>query len=323
MKKYPLGISGRDAKFVFHEPTRKWVAVSCLANKEFGRHFPIFTSTDLQNWTLEQNVKNVHECPEFFELPVLDKDGNPPPRLRRTRWVLMEASSEYFIGEFDGKKFVPDSNKKQVTMIPRSCYAGQCFSNSPDGRAVYIGWVGLVTEGMPFNQGFTIPMNLTLRTVGDGSVHLFANPVKEVDTLRRTAEFEERDLELNAGNRTFSRELSGELYDICLTLRKKGNPTTATITVGKFALRYDFAKESFGKMSAPLTDGQINVRILVDRPTIEAFMADGYSYHVKTRKTMSGKNPGKITIGVEGPNGSSVVVESLRAYPMKSIWKKK
>ncbi len=316
MKKYPLGIKGRDAKFVFHKPTRKWVAVSCLANKELGRHFPIFASTDLQNWTLQQNVKDVHECPEFFELPV-DGDKN------NKRWILMEASSEYFIGKFDGKKFVPDTNKKQVTMIPRSCYAGQCFSNSPDGRVVYMGWIGLVTENMPFNQGFTIPMNLTLRTVKDGAMHLFANPVKEVDMLRRTAEIQERDLGLNAGNQSFTKELSGELYDICLTLQKKGNPTTATIRVGEFSLTYNFAKESFGKIAAPLTNGKLKVRILVDRPTFEVFMAGGYSYHLRTRRTKSGIKPGRISISADTPNGSGVVIESLKAYPMKSIWKER
>ncbi len=316
MQKYPLGITGRDAKFVFHEPTHKWVAVSCLANKEHGRHFPIFTSTDLKNWNLEQTFKDVHECPEFFELPV---DGD----LNNKKWVLVEASGEYFVGEFNGRKFTPASNKKQVTMIPRACYAGQCFSNSPDSRVVYIGWAGLVTQDMPFNQGFTIPMNLTLKTVKDGTVHLFANPVKEVETLRKTAEFADETIELDSGTPTFRKALSGELYDVCLTLKKKGSPKTATITVGKFRLTYDFATEHFGKMAAPLTDGKLNVRILVDRPTIEVFMADGYSYHLETRKARSGEMPGEITISTDAPVGSSVIVESLKVYPMISIWKER
>ena len=324
MEKYPLGIPGRDAKVIFHEPTKQWVAISCLENKEFGRHFPILTSPDLKHWTFEQNFKDVHECPEMFELPVLDKDGNPPsPRLRRTKWVLMEASSEYFIGEFNGKQFVPDSSSKQVTMIPRSCYAGQCFSDSPDGRAVYIGWAGIVTENMPFNQGFTIPMNLTLRTVKDGKIHLFANPVKEVDILRRHPELEAANIKLNAGNQRYSKELKEELYDICLTLRKSGNPKTATIKLERMSLTYDFVTEKFGNMAAPLSDGKVTVRILVDRPTMEVFMADGYSYHLHQRKLDSGKKPGALTLSVDAPAGSGVAVEELKAYPMKSIWNKK
>ena len=315
MKKYPLGISGRDAKFVYHEPTKKWVAVSCLANKEHGRHFPVFVSDDLQNWTLAQNFEDVHECPEFFELPV---DGNK----KNKKWVLMEGSSEYFVGEFNGKKFVPDVHKKQVTMIPRACYAGQCFSDSPDGRVAYMGWVGLVTEGMPFNQGFTIPMNLTLRTVEGGKIHLFANPVRELETLRKAAEIDESSIELNAGKSSLNKALSGELYDICLTLQKKGSPKTATIKLGRLNLVYEFAKESFCKMAAPLTDGRLNIRILVDRPTIEIFMADGYSYHLETRKAQSGIKPGTLSISVDAPEGSGVIVENVKAYPMRSIWTK-
>ena len=315
MKKYPLGISGRDAKFVYHEPTKKWVAVSCLSNKEHGHHFPIFTSTDLQNWTLEQNFKDVHECPEFFELAVDGAESNK-------RWVLMEASSEYFVGEFNGKKFVPDYKEKQVTMIPRACYAGQCFSDSPGGRVVYIGWAGIVTEDMPFNQGFTIPMNLTLRTVKDGGVHLFANPVKEVETLRKSAEVEDANIELNSDRPSYSKELGGELYDICLTLQKQGNPRTATIQLEKMSITYDFGTEKFGHMAAPLIDGRVSVRILVDRPTMEVFMGDGYSYHMHQRKNLSGNKAGKITITIDAPAGSGVTVERLKAYPMKSIWQK-
>lgn len=318
MKKYPLGISGRDAKFVYHEPTRKWVAVSCLDDRgeKHGRHFPIFTSDDLQNWTLDQSFGNVHECPEFFELPVDGDESNK-------RWVLMEASSEYFIGEYRDRQFVPDHKEKKVTMIPRACYAGQCFSNPPDGRAVYIGWAGIVTEGVSFNQGFTIPMNLTLRTVKGGGVHLFANPVQEVETLRESVEGEDANIELNAANPNYSKALDGELYDICLTLRKKGNPKTATIKLEKMELTYDFATEKFGRMAAPLTDGTVSVRILVDRPTMEVFMAEGYSYHMHQRRSLSGNRAGKITITSDAPAGSGVVVESIYVYPMKSIWNSK
>ncbi len=317
MKKYPLGITGRDAKFVYHEPTHKWVAVSCLDDKgkKHGRHFPIFTSDDLQNWTLDQSFEDVHECPEFFQLPV-DGDEN------HKKWVLMEASSAYFIGEYRDGKFVPDHKEKKVTMIPRSCYAGQCFSNPPDGRAVYIGWAGIVTDRMPFNQGFTIPMNLTLRTGKEEGVHLFANPVKEVETLRKPVEVEEAGIKLQAGNASYSKNLSGELYDISFTLEKKGNPKTATIQIEKCTLIYDFSKEHFGKFPAPLTDGKVTVRILVDRPTMEVFMADGYSYHMEQRKNLSGNKLGKMTIRADAPSGSGVLVRDLKIYPMRSIWKK-
>jgi fructan beta-fructosidase len=316
MKKYPLGISGRDAKVIYHEPTQKWIAVSCLANKELGRHYPIFSSKNLQDWTLEQNFTNVHECPEFLELPV-DGDKN------NKKWVLMEASSEYFIGEYDGKIFIPDVNEKQTTITPGSCYAGQCFSNSPDGRAVYMGWVGSVTKNASFNQGFTIPMELSLRTIENDKIHLYANPVNEINKLRNKIEVEKSVIELSNKTKTFHQSLVGDLYDICLTIEKKGSPKNFTLKVQNMEMTYDFESQSFDGQYVPMKEGSINLRILVDRPTMEVFMADGYRYKLHKRNDLSGTSLSKITFSAETSGTDKVFVKNFKVYPMKSIGENK
>ena len=316
MKKYPMGISGRDAKVVYHEPSQNWVAISCTANKELGRHYPIFTSKDLQSWTLQQNFKDMHECPEFIELTI---DGN----LNKKKWVLMEASGEYFVGEFNGEKFIPDTKKKQTTIIPGSCYAGQCFSNAPEGRAVYMGWAGVITENAEFNQGFTIPMELSLRTVEENKVHLFANPVDEIKKLRLKAEVDRSDIELNTSSGIFHQSLAGDLYDICLTIEKKGNPKSFTLKIQNMEMTYDFASKCFDQNPVPLKDGKVNLRILVDRPTMECFMADGYSYKLHKRKSLSGTKLNKISFSAETSGTDKVTINKLKIYPMKSIWKKR
>jgi fructan beta-fructosidase len=322
MEKYPLGVPGRDGKFVYHEPSEHWVAVSVVANKEHGRHFPIQVSKDLKSWRQTQIFEDVHECPEFFELPVLDAKGNSTGQgPTRKRWVLMEASSEYFVGGFDGERFVPDHPEKQVTMIPRACYAGQCFSNTPDGRVIYIGWAGLVTSGMPFNQGFTLPLNLTLREIEKGRVHLYANPVKELEALRQAPEIELERSDLESATPGFRHELKGELYEVAMTLEKKGDPRTAEIRIGEYTLTYNFDEERFGKLPAPMTDGKVELRIFVDRPVFEVFLAGGYAYHLHSRKQHSGQKPGELVIQATGPAGSGVTIERLIAYPMRSIWK--
>ena len=316
MRKYPLGISGRDAKVVYHQPSQKWIAVSCTANKEYGRHYPIFASKDLQNWTLQQNFKDMHECPEFLELPI---DGNK----NNKKWVLMEANGKYFVGEFNGKKFVPDTKEKQTTIIPGSCYAGQCFSNAPDGRAVYIGWAGVITDNATFNQGFTIPMELSLRTVEDGKVHLYAYPVNEIKKLRRENESEMNTVELNKNTNTFHQSLPGDLYDICLTIEKKGSPKSFTLKIQDMEMTYDFESQRFDQNYVPMKDGKVKLRILVDRPTMECFMADGYSYKLHKRKSLSGTPLNKITFSAETSGTDKVIINNFKAYPMKSIWKNK
>jgi sucrose-6-phosphate hydrolase SacC (GH32 family) len=63
-------------------------------------------------------------------------------------------------------------------------YASQCFSNSPDGRVVQVGWARIDMPGMPFNQTFSVPTNLTLHTTA-GGIRMFANPIKELEQLRK------------------------------------------------------------------------------------------------------------------------------------------
>lgn len=64
--------------------------------------------------------------------------------------------------------------------------AAQCFSNAPDGRAICMVWARVKPQDpqAPYNQGFTLPLELSLRTATDG-VRCYTNPVKEVAALRQ------------------------------------------------------------------------------------------------------------------------------------------
>ena len=87
----------RDPKVFWYGPTRRWVMV--LFEND-GMSF--FNSTDLKSWTRQSHFKGLHECPDFFELPV---DGDSSHR----KWILHGGSSTYFIGSFDGSRFTPES----------------------------------------------------------------------------------------------------------------------------------------------------------------------------------------------------------------------
>ncbi|WP_083799897.1 glycoside hydrolase family 32 protein [Lentisphaera araneosa] len=315
MKQYPLGLSGRDAKVVYHKPTQQWIAVSCLDNKQHGKHYPIFTSKDLQSWELKQNFLDMHECPEFLELAI-DGDKN------NKKWVLMEANGKYFVGDFNGEKFIPDTKEKQTTIISGSCYAGQCFSNTPDGRAVYIAWAGFDTDNTVFNQGFTIPMDLCLKTVDGGKVHLYANPVYEIKKLRRKIEIDTSTIELNKNVKVYALALAGDLYDICLSIEKKGSPKSFSLKIQNMEMTYDFESQRFDDHHVPMKGGKVTLRILVDRPTIEFFMADGYAYKLHERKNLSGSHLNKITFSAEVSGTDKVLINNFKVYPMKSILKK-
>lgn len=299
---------GRDPKPVWYEPGKHWVCA--VFNQENGRNISFWSSKDLKTWTRNGRINGFFECPELFELPV---DGNT----NNKKWVIFGAKPDYLIGDFDGKNFTPINQPKRTT-IHGSIYAGQCFNNAPDGRVVYIGWARIGMGNAPFNQGFSIPINFELKTLKDGKIHLFANPIKEIDKLHDGTAIDVSNKELNSANSVFEQAVPGQLYDVRLTLAKKGAPKFAKIRIGGYVLHYDFATETANKKPAPMTDGKVDIRVLVDRPFLEVFLADGYSYELVNRRS---DDLGKISVSVGAPEGSCVVIESLKAYKMKSIWK--
>ena len=308
-------LDGNDAKPIWYQPGKHWVAAVFDKRKELGDNIAIWTSPNLKDWKHESNVPGFHECPEIFELPV---DGNP----NNKKWVLAGATMDYLVGSFDGKKFTPDPQEKQTLLTKANVYAGQCFSNVPDGRMIFMAWAKVPIADSPFNNGFSIPIEFTLRTVPGGRVNLFANPVKEMETLRDAPVVELKNVELNAANPSLTKELPGQLYDVCITLKKMGNPKEAVISIGGTSVTYNFETEVCGTKPTPTTDGKINIRILIDRPTIEIFGGDGYSYDLMKRPD-AGKDLRNLSIKADAPPGSGVVVDSLTAYPMKSIWQSK
>ncbi|ADG76278.1 Glycosyl hydrolase family 32 domain protein [Cellulomonas flavigena DSM 20109] len=104
----------RDPKVFRYEAGGYWVMAVALAEERIIR---FYRSHDLIRWTHLSDfgpagaVGGVWEMPDLFELPV---DGDPA----RTRWVLVVSlnpgavaggsGAQYFVGEFDGTRFVAD-----------------------------------------------------------------------------------------------------------------------------------------------------------------------------------------------------------------------
>jgi len=163
---------GRDPKLIWYKPGKYWVIIVYSANN----HFAFYKSTNLKNWEKTGRLDGYYECPEMFELPV---DGDP----KNTRWVVFGASGYYQIGKFDGRTFTPEHEDKYWVQRRPDFYASQCFNNAPNGRVIQVGWVPFQLPKMPFNQLFTLPVELTLRKTPAG-IRMFGNPVKELQRLR-------------------------------------------------------------------------------------------------------------------------------------------
>jgi fructan beta-fructosidase len=300
---------GNDPKLVWYEPGQHWViAVFNHEKSESGIAF--YSSKDLKTWTRTSKVNGFWECPELFELPA---DGDKT----NTRWVIWGGDAKYMVGKFDGKVFTPEhEGKHQVHW--GSYYASQCFSNPPDGRVVQIGWAKFnITSEMPFNQTFSLPTNLTLRTTKNG-LRLFANPVKELEILREPHPQVIKEKEVAHG-KSFELPVEGQLFDINITL-KRGSAKDVAIHFGDKganSVAYSFTQERVDEMPAAMQDGKITLRILVDRPMYEVVGGGGQCY-----KTAARRDPGEPLKNIRiSAYGGTVTVESLEVYKMKSAWK--
>ncbi|AMW13412.1 glycosyl hydrolase family 32 [Streptomyces qaidamensis] len=104
----------RDPKVQWYEPTKSWLMTVSLSAEHKVR---FYSSKNLKDWELQSEfgpqgaTGGVWECPDLFPLAV---DGDK----KNIKWVLVVninpggiaggSAAQYFVGDFDGKKFTPD-----------------------------------------------------------------------------------------------------------------------------------------------------------------------------------------------------------------------
>jgi len=299
---------GRDPKLMWYEKGKHWVIAVYDSRPPHGNGIALYTSKDLKKWQYASAIPGYYECAEIFELPV---DGDP----KKTKWVIYAADARYAFGHFDGKKFTPE-HKGKHRVHWGNYYASQCFSNSPDGRVVQVGWAKINMANMPFNQTFTVPTNLTLHTTKDG-VRMFATPIKELEKLRKPSPKTAQGKELTA-EAPIEFKVKDQLFDIVVTL-KKGTASKAVLRFGENRATYDFNAQKLDEMPLAMKDGKVTFRVLVDRPMYELIGGGGACFKTSGRRDM-GKPVGTVSLTAEG---GSLTVESLKVYEMESAWKKK
>jgi fructan beta-fructosidase len=296
---------GRDPKLTWYEPGRHWV-IAVYTRIDKKDYVEFYSSPDLKTWALTGRVEGYFECPELFELPV---DGDA----RNKRWVLSAADARYAVGRFDGRTFTPDHPGKHRVHYG-AFYAPQCFSRVPGGRVVQIGWARIDLPGMPFNQAFSLPIELRLTSTPAG-VRLRAEPIRELEGLRGDATVAER-AEL-ATDTPIEVKAPGDLLDI-LIQADAGSARELRLRLGANEVVYDVAHQTLDGMPLPLEGGKFRVRVVVDRPLYEVVGGGGTVYETARRRD-GGKPIDSVRLSaVGGPAGAA----SVTVYPMRSIWAK-
>jgi len=298
--------AGRDPRLLWHEPTRRWV-MALYDEHENKRWIAFYTSPDFHKWEYASRVEGFYECPDMFQLPV---DGDAPG----TKWVLTAASCEYMVGSFDGSVFRPETAK-----LPghrgKGYYAAQTFSNEPKGRVVRIGWLQTSTPNMPFNQGMSLPLELSLHHTADG-VRLAGKPVAELTGLRRKrlAQFSGT---LAPGSNPLS-GVQGELLEIVFDF-EPGDASEVGLNVRGVQINYKVKDQEFvmndAHAPAPLRKGTQRLVVYADRTSLELFAADGLTF-VPFPVNFDRKNTSLSAFAT----GGTATVKSLEVHELKSIW---
>ena len=101
------------------------------------------------------------------------------------------STTQYFVGQFDGATFTRDPETPpetwQQTDAGQDFYAAQSFEAAPDGRRVWLAWMGnwrypYGTPTTPWTNAMSLPRDLGLRDV-DGQVRLVQEPSPELESL--------------------------------------------------------------------------------------------------------------------------------------------
>jgi len=302
----PIAEGNRDPKVFWFAPASRWIMVLYVRRDAFS----LFSSQDLKTWRAEGEVEfpSAFECPELFELPI---EGRPA----ESRWLLWSASGNHLIGTFGGHAFTPESPVLRSEW-GKNCYAGQTWNDVPDGRRIFIGWMnsdGSAYRDMPFNQQMTFPRRFTLRDTEEG-LRLHALPIEEIQGLYRNR-VERRKISLAADNR--QEFPCGELLDIELSLEGRG-ASLISLHLRGIEVSYhpgEGAMECLGSKIEGLPKGKpLNLRLLVDRTSIEVFAVDG-RYVMSFVLPLDPRQRG-LRIMADGP----AEVGSLAIRELNSIW---
>lgn len=314
--------AGRDPKIIIPPPARQSAHAQLSQDESLytmivyeepdadTRGYALYTSRHLTSWQRTDFLPGYFECPELFQLTV---EGSPGERYWVIHGALWQGDRSVFqLGQFDCERFIPLGDPLPAHRGPHF-YAAQVFSNAPGGRIILIGWlIGAAYPGMPFSQGMTLPLELSLRRTSQG-IRLYFNPVPELNELRTRKHAWER-LSAPHANHVLS-ALPGDLLDITLVFGVH-DEHPFSLDIGDQQLLYDPQSQqvSFAGSAGQLSGepATLKLRLLLDRSVVEVFVQDGeLAFAAKTLF-----HPGCPRLEVH----SQGTVKSLEVFPLKSIW---
>lgn len=333
----------RDPKVFWYAPGKHWVMMLAV-----GQEMQIYSSGNLKEWKKESSfgaMQGAHggvwECPDLVELPV---EGT-----KEKKWVLIcnlnpggpfgGSAAQYFVGSFDGKKFVNESPTQTKWLDwGKDNYATVTWSNAPAGRCIALGWMSnwQYANNVPTTQyrsANTLARDLTLYRAG-GELYLKSKPSPEIKKARaeekKISTFEVK------GNYEVASLLADNkgAYEIEMTIENKGTSKIDFSLMNekgeKVAMYYDVVRKQFvmdrsasgivgfsrdfpAVTVAPVRNtDQIHLRLFIDRSSVEAFGEEGE--YVMTNLVFPAEPYNRM---VFSSDKGSYIVKSMNVYRLQ------
>jgi fructan beta-fructosidase len=340
----------RDPKMFWNETIRKWELIMAVFDR-----IHIYSSPDIKNWTFESEFGKaigahggVWECPDMFPVKVEGTD--------KTKWVMLVSinpggpnggsATQYFTGDFDGHKFVPDETDTRWVDWGRDNYAGVTWSNIPenDGRRIFIGWMSnwqyaTVVPTDVWRSTNTLPRELALKNE-KGHFILTSKPVIESTAFRHKSdtasvkqirvsgekEISNGKVDLMQSEIFMGFDLSHSKSDTLGIILENNRNEKFIIGYSTFKKQFyidrraagnsDFSKAFASVSTAPYIAGNIlKLHLFVDASSVELFVDDGSL--VMTNLVFPSEKFNRIKLFSKG--GETVLTKAL-FYGMDKIW---
>lgn len=333
----------RDPKVFWYAPGKHWVMMLAV-----GQEMQIYSSGNLKEWKKESSfgaMQGAHggvwECPDLVEVAV---EGS-----KEKKWVLIcnlnpggpfgGSAAQYFVGSFDGKKFVNESPTQTKWLDwGKDNYATVTWSNAPAGRCIALGWMSnwQYANNVPTTQyrsANTLARDLTLYRAG-GELYLKSKPSPEIKKARaeekKISTFEVK------GNYEVASLLADNkgAYEIEMTIENKGTSKIDFSLMNekgeKVAMYYDVVRKQFvmDRSASGIVDfsrdfpavtvapvrntDQIHLRLFIDRSSVEAFGEDGE--YVMTNLVFPAEPYNRM---VFSSDKGSYIVKSMNVYRLQ------
>jgi fructan beta-fructosidase len=304
-----------------------------------------YASPNLKDWKHLSDfgpvgdTSGVWECPDLTPVPV---EGMPGKK----KWLLqmsMNASMQYFVGEFDGVQF---TNENPTTTINRpdygpDYYAAIAYNQLPATHLpTAIGWINNWNYAndiptTPWKSAMSLPRNLSVKNINKEWV-LLQKPIATINSLRTTI--------FKLQNEIVTDEkllpVKSTQFEMQVTLTPGATSVSGVkIAVGNatyFEIGYDAARqlfyidrsksgnasfnENFKKSNRfekniALKNKKIQLHIYCDNSIVEIFVNDGEA--VFTAQIFSAPTNNGIVLF---NRGEKTVFNNLQLWKMKTVW---